>query len=124
MPIDLLKDRVQPGDLLSDRVAPTAQEQPSTLSDMGQSLLSGLRSAGEGIAGSFGDVNAINGKIAGWVAKELGASPDTQATVAKYGRYLSPTAIFPTTQEVQNTVTDPAFGSSYQPQTVPGQYMH
>lgn len=102
---------------------PAAQpEQPSMLSDMGQSLLSGLRSAGEGIAGSFGDVNALNGKIAGWVAKEFGASPETQATIQKYGRYVSPTGMFPTTQEIQSNVTDPTIGEAYQPQTTAGEY--
>lgn len=118
MPVDLLADR-KPRDLLAD--IPPAAEQPSTLSDMAQGALSGLRTGVESLAGSVGDINHLTSEGISWLAGKLGASADTQAGIEKYGRFLSPSGLMPTSQEINN-VGNQAFGAPYQAQTVPGQY--
>lgn len=127
MPVDLLAAR-KPRDLLAD-IAPvpaspaSAQgaSQPSALSDMARGALSGLRTGVEGLAGGIGDLDKLSSEGISYLAGKMGASPETQQNIEKYGRFLSPTGLMPTSQEV-GKIGDQAFGKPYQPQTVPGQY--
>lgn len=99
----------------------TAPSQPSTLSDIGQSALSGLRQGAEYLAGGIGDVNELTSEGISYLAGKLGASPETQAGIEKYGRFLSPSGLMPTSEEI-NKVGNMAFGKPYQPQTTAGEY--
>lgn len=100
--------------------APAAQ-QPSMLSDIAQSALSGLRTGVESLAGGVGDINKLTSEGISYLAGKMGASPETQATIEKYGRFLSPTGLMPTSQEIGN-IGNMAFGQPYQPQTTAGDY--
>lgn len=97
------------------------QEKPAMLSDMAQGALSGLRTGLENLAGTVGDINHLTSEGISYLAGKMGASPETQATIEKYGRFLSPTGLMPTSQEINN-IGNQAFGEPYQPQTIPGQY--
>jgi hypothetical protein len=100
--------------------------------DVGLSLISGVRTGVESLAGSLGDVNRMQGDIAAWVARKLGASEETQEGVRTVGRYASLTPFAPTTQDVQ-TVTDPVVralpggetiqsATRHEPQTTAGEF--
>lgn len=101
--------------------APAQPDQPSMLSDVAQGAVSGLRTGLEGLGGAIGDINNLTSRGIAYIAGKMGASPDTQAEIEKYGRFLSPTGLMPTSGEIRN-VGDQAFGPAYQPKTVPGQY--
>lgn len=89
--------------------------------DIARSLGTGVRQGIEGGIGGFGDANRITGDLAGWAAGKLGASEDTQETIRGVARNLSPTAMLPSTEDVQR-VTTPVVGEHYQPQTMTGEY--
>lgn len=78
----------------------------------------------EGLTGMAGDAAALTGDAAAWAAGKLGASPETQETVRKVGRYASPFFGMPTTEEVQKEITDPLLGDAlkHDPQTLAGEY--
>lgn len=106
--------------------APQQAEQPQSPTvgsgeDMARSGAAGLRQGIEGLVGQFGDAAQMQGDIASWVAGKFGASPETQQTVAAFGRRLSPFGFAPTTEALHD-VTTAGIGESYQPQTVAGEY--
>lgn len=96
-------------------------QKPSMVSDVVKGGLSGLRSGVEGMAGMFGDANRMSGDIAGWAAGKLGAGPDMQKTVGSIASKLTPTAMLPSTAQIQG-LTNPVIGEAYKPQTVAGEY--
>lgn len=98
-----------------------ASQQPSTLSDIGHSALSGIRTGIESLAGGIGDVNKLSSEGISYLAGKMGASPETQAAIEKYGRFLSPSGALPTTGEINN-IGNMAFGTPYQPKTTAGEY--
>lgn len=100
-----------------------AQQAPqaSTGTDMVRSLGTGLRQGVEGLAGMFGDANAMQGDLAGWVAGKFGASPETQETARGIGRRASFFPGAPTTEQLQGASTA-VVGEHYQPQTTAGKY--
>jgi hypothetical protein len=105
-----------------DLYAAPGQVAPSTYAeDAARSLAAGVRRGTEMLAGGFGDINQLNGAIAGWAANKLGASPETQQTVRSVASHLSPMPFAPTTENVQ-AVTNPIAGPAYEPQTTPGKY--
>lgn len=89
--------------------------------DAARSLASGVRQGVETGIGGFGDVGGYQNSMAQWAAGKLGASPETQATVGSIAGHLTPTAMMPSTSDVQ-TLTNAAIGKPYEPKTVPGQY--
>ncbi|WP_395451212.1 hypothetical protein ACHMW7_16300 [Aminobacter sp. UC22_36] len=90
--------------------------------DIIRSLGSGLRSGVESTIGMFGDAAKMQGDIAAWGAKKLGASDETAENVRLAGRTLSPGALMASTEDVQS-VTTPVVGEHYQPETKAGEYV-
>lgn len=101
--------------------APAQPAPMGTGEDMARSGATGLRQGVESLGGMLGDANQMAGDLAGWAAGKFGASPETQASVAKYGRFLSPTGMLPTTADIQK-VTTPVVGENYEPKTTAGEY--
>lgn len=89
--------------------------------DVGQSALSGLRSGTEMVIGSGGDASEMQGAIAAWAAKRLGADEDTVETIRTAAKTLHPGAIMPSTSSVQH-LTKPIIGEHYTPETTLGEY--
>lgn len=82
----------------------------------------GLRRGIEGLAGIMGDVNQAQGNVAGWLAGKVGADPETQETVRSVASKVSPMPMAPGSQDYRDTITDPLFGKSHEPQTTKGEY--
>lgn len=98
------------------------REDYSTTMDVVKSGAAGLRSGIESLIGTVGDVQQMSGDLGGWIAGKFGANPETVEMARKAGRYLSPFAPAPTTEQVRN-VSDQVLGADrYQPQSVSGEY--
>lgn len=95
--------------------------QASTGYDMLRSAGTGIRQGVEGLAGMMGDVNQMQGDIAGWVAGKFGASPETQANVSGVASRFSMNPFAASTKDIQGATTG-LVGEHYQPQTTAGEY--
>lgn len=89
--------------------------------DVARSAATGARSGLEQLGGMFGDVRQMQGQAAGWIAEQLGASPETVNVAQQAASRLSPFPFSPTTQEIRQT-TNQAVGVPYEPQTDYGPY--
>jgi len=112
---------VPPGVQGYDPKTGEVQQPQSTLSDVAQSGLSGIRQGVEGIVGMAGDVGPAQGKIAGWVADKFGASPETSKKVSDVARWLTPFPTSPTSDRVREDTHNFA-GDYYKTKTTPGEY--
>lgn len=104
--------------------APDPLEDPenaSLLDDILRSTGAGLRRGVEGVFGMIGDVNASQGDAASWALRALGVPVETANHLGGYARYISTNPMAPTTGEIRS-LTDRAFGESYEPQTTAGEY--
>lgn len=97
--------------------------------DVARSAATGAREGGESLVGQFGDAANFQGNVAGWLAGKVGASPETQESVRKWGSRLHPFAMLPSTDQLRAGVTDPAVKAAgaedvlaHEPQTVAGDY--
>lgn len=90
--------------------------------DGAKSFGAGLRRGVEGLAGIRGDVNQAQGGIVGWLAGKLGADPETQKIIRSVASKVSPMPMVPGSQDYRDTITDPLFGKSHEPQTTEGEY--
>lgn len=111
------------------QAAPAAsrEEQPGWLEDVLSSTVSGLRSGGEMALGAAGDVAGVNAQAAGWLAEQLGASPEVASGVGEGAKFLSfPGSgigtLAPTTEDIQEHATNPVLGKGYDPETTGGAY--
>lgn len=100
-----------------------------TAEDSALSLTTGTREGFEGIGGFMGDAANMQGGAASWLAGLFGASPETQASVKKWGSRLHPGGIFPSTGQIREAVTDPLVKKAgmedllaHKPQTMTGEY--
>lgn len=118
-PDDMPQDQIK--GMIAQKFPEVAQPKPSVMADVAQSGVSGVRSGIESSLGMFGDANRMSGDIAGWVAGKLGAGPDMQKTVGSIASKLTPTAMLPSTAQIQG-LTNPVMGEGYKPQTVAGEY--
>ena len=104
---------------------PEGQVAASTYaSDMGRSLMTGIRSGIEQIAGTPGDIQQLSGSLAGWGAGKLGLSPAIQEMARLAAtRAAIPMVVgdFPTSSDISNG-TDKIIGGHYASQTLPGKY--
>lgn len=94
---------------------------PSTYAaDAGRSLLSGLRTGVETLAGTVGDAQQFSGDIAAKIAEKVGVSPEI---ARKVGGFIAVPGVapMPTTEQIQG-VTKRVAGDPYQPQTRVGRY--
>jgi hypothetical protein len=104
-----------------EEISKQIQPPTSTTEDVARSGAAGVRQGVESGIGMFGDAANLQGQLSGWIASKLGASPETQATVQKWGARLSPAVMMPSTDQIR-TVTDAAAGPSYEPKTTAGEY--
>lgn len=77
----------------------------STGEDVARSGATGLRQGVESGVGMFGDAANMQGDLGGWIAKQLGAGSDTQATVRKWSSRLSPFGMAPSTEQLRGVTT-------------------
>lgn len=118
-PDDMPDDQIK--GMIAQKFPEAVQPKPSLGEDVVKSGMSGLRSGTESLAGMFGDTNNMSGDIAGWLAGKLGAGPDMQKTVGGIASKLTPTAMLPSTAQIQG-LTNSVLGEGYKPQTVAGEY--
>lgn len=97
--------------------------------DIARSGATGLRQGVESIGGMFGDVGDLGKTVGTWIASKLGATPEQ---IAKAQQLRGPGIIpaLPTTQQIQQNVTDPlvkALGAedvlAHAPTTTAGEYV-
>lgn len=110
----------EPAARKSDRLS---SPKPSMLMDFAKAVPTGLREGAEMLAGTPGDVRELTGDLAEWTAGQFGASPETAQKARTLSRLASPfTAFAPTTEDIQQSVTNPAVGLPRQPETIAGDY--
>lgn len=97
---------------------PLVEKSRSMVSDIANSIVSGGRTAGEGLLGMAGDVPNLVTAGSGWLAKKLGEDPEVVDRYTAQQRADNP---LPTSADI-NAATTPYVGESYQSETVPGAY--
>lgn len=103
------------------KYGPAPAEQPSTISDIARSGMTGLRQGVEGVVSMMGDANQASGNFAAWLAGIAGAGEEAQDTIRSVGRRMSLMPFAPTSEEVTGATTA-LVGEHYEPQTMAGEY--
>lgn len=107
-----------------EEIARSMPEQISTGEDMVRSLGAGIRDSIESLAGMAGDMRDAQGRLFGWAAEKLGASPETVQTARNVGSHATPFFGMPGTEQVREKVADPLAGDAlrHDPQTTAGEF--
>lgn len=93
------------------------QPQVSTMGDIVRSAGTGLRQGTEAIAGTIGDIDALEAQGVDWLASKIpGLAPYAEAY-----KKATLNGIAPTTEQI-HAATVPVIGENYQPQTTPGKF--
>jgi predicted outer membrane protein len=99
----------------------TDYQAPHPVYDVLRSAGTGLRQGVEGIVGMAGDAQDLTSRAGGFIAEQLGASPETVEMATNFARLASPLPPAPTTEQIRAQTTN-VIGENYLPQTTAGQY--